>query len=713
MEPSLLDLTWIILCAGIVFLMQAGFLCLESGLTRSKNSINVAAKNVTDLGVSAFCYWLFGFGLMFGASWGGWVGTTHFCTRLEQGEAWLAAFFLFQLMFCGTATTIFSGAVAERMRFRGYVVAAAVLSGLIYPVFGHWAWGADYLGNPGWLAQQGFVDFAGSTVVHSVGGWVALAAVLVIGPRSGRFPEKGPPRAIPGHNLPVACLGALLLWLGWFGFNGGSTLAMNDQVPLILANTMLAAVAGLMTALGWGWITSGKPAVPSLINGSLAGLVAITAGCHAVGTGDSVLIGAIGAATTLVAERLLERLRIDDVVGAFPVHTVAGLWGTVAVGLWGDLDQLGTGLGRSEQVVAQLLGMGVCAVWSFGGAYLVLLLLNRLTPLRVSPEVEHVGLNVAEHGATTEILDLFQAMERQARSGDLSLRVPVEPFTEVGQLAERYNRVMDSLENAATQLKNANQRLAHDLQAAARVQQSLLPRTAPPIHEAKFAWHYRPCHELAGDILNVFQLGPEHVGVYVADVSGHGVAASLLSVAINRMLTPEPTARSLVIEPQEEPPGVRVVPPREVAQELNRRFPMEETGDQYFTIVYGVLDLAKREFRYVSAGHPPMVHWRQGREPQVLHGEGFVIGWDPTLEFEEHVIPLESGDRLCLYSDGVVDASNGTAEPFGQHRLVEVIRNTGSASMEDSLKELLQSVERWCGLQGVGDDISLVGIELH
>ena len=219
MNESLLDIIWIIVCAGFVFLMQPGFMCLESGLTRSKNSINVATKNISDFGISVFLYWLFGFGLMYGVTLGGWFGVTNFLVPLERSEAWFSAFFLFQAMFCGTATTIFSGAVAERMKFAGYIMTAMILSAVVYPVMGHWVWGGrEQLGtSPGWLQDLGFVDFAGSTVVHSVGGWAALAVVLILGPRKGRFSETGPPQKIPGHNLVVAILGALLLWFGWFG----------------------------------------------------------------------------------------------------------------------------------------------------------------------------------------------------------------------------------------------------------------------------------------------------------------------------------------------------------------------------------------------------------------------------------------------------------------------------------------------------------------
>ncbi len=448
MDKAPIDIAWVVISAGLVFLMQAGFLCLETGLTRSKNSINVAIKNIADFAVSAFLFWLFGFALMFGVSAGGWIGTTGFFTPVGQGNTWLAAFFVFQAMFCGTATTIVSGAVAERMRFRGYILVSVILSGLIYTVYGHWAWGGAYEGSPGWLARLGFVDFAGSTVVHSVGGWVALAVVLVIGPRKGRFPHGEPPRKIHGHNLPMAMLGVLLLWLGWLGFNGGSTLALDERVPRIIANTVLAGCTGLLTVLAINWRLRGRPDVRLIMNGALAGLVAITANCHAVTALGAVIIGGIGGLVMLAVTWLLERLRIDDVVGAIPVHAAAGVWGTLAVALFADLEVLGTGLTRSAQLGVQFLGVSVCFLWAFGLVYLVFRFLNPMFPLRVSPDDEQIGLNIAEHGASTDILDLFRAMEAQAKTGDLGVRVPVEPFTEIGQIATRYNLVMEALQKA-------------------------------------------------------------------------------------------------------------------------------------------------------------------------------------------------------------------------------------------------------------------------
>ena len=442
----MIDIFWLLFCSVLVFLMQPGFMCLESGLTRSKNSINVAIKNLADFGLSVGLFWAFGYALMFGRSRFGWFGATEFFLDIDSAPK-LVPFFIFQAMFCGTATTIFSGAVAERMKFVGYLLVALLVSGLIYPIFGHWVWnGMNGETMTGWLGQLGFVDFAGSTVVHSIGAWVSLAALLVIGARTGRFPAGSPSRKIHGSNLPFSVLGAMLLWFGWLGFNVGSLLTLTEQVPSIMMHTILAGVGGMATAGLLGWLKRRLLEVELLIYGSLAGLVSINAACNVVNTPEAFIIGAIGGAVMTLVLYWLERWHIDDAVGAVAVHGGGGVWGALAVALFGQPELLDTGLGKGSQLLVQLLGVGVCFVWAFGSSWILLRIVNRFFPLRVSLEEEEIGLNVAEHGAKTETYDLFQVMDAQASTQDLSLRVPVEPFTEVGHIATRYNQVMAALE---------------------------------------------------------------------------------------------------------------------------------------------------------------------------------------------------------------------------------------------------------------------------
>ena len=460
------DLLWVITATVLVFLMQAGFLALEAGFTRSKNAINVAIKNMADFAISTVVFWTFGFAIMFGPTIAGWFGTGGFALSFDETNAWPTVFFTFQVMFCGTAVTILSGAVAERLRFGAYLFLALWVAGFTYPIFGHWAWaGIDVGESFGWLAKLGFIDFAGSTVVHSVGGWTALAVLLVIGPRIGRFAEDGSPQKIQPSNLPLATLGALLLFVGWLGFNGGSTLGIGPDVGRVIANTVLAGSTGLVAALLLGYWLSGRAHIDYVINGALGGLVAITAGAFAVDSVAAAGIGAIGGIVVVFGLLLLERVRIDDAVGAIPVHLMAGIWGTLAVGIFGELEILGTGLSRLEQIGVQALGIFVCFLSTFVTTYLLVRAINRVRPLRVPPEAEEVGLNVYEHGATSELADFVDTMETQAETGDLSMRAQVEPYTEVGQIATGYNLLMASLQIKEVEVQDQKEHLEERVEA--------------------------------------------------------------------------------------------------------------------------------------------------------------------------------------------------------------------------------------------------------
>ena len=447
------DIAWLLVCAALVLFMQAGFTALESGLVRSKNSINVAIKNFANFLIASSLFWLFGFGLMFGVDAGGVFGTSSYF--FESDRAFLTAFFLFQLGFIATATTLMSGAVAERMRFGGYLVLATFVAAVTYPVFGHWAWGAGSLvgreGSDGWLKELGFVDFAGSTVVHSVGGWVALAAIILLGPRIGRFG----PGAIPirGHDLPVTTVGVFILWVGWYGFNGGSLYALTPEVPSVILNTTLAAAFGGLAGMALTWLRDGRPDVVTIMNASLAGLVGITASADLMSPWKAAIVGVVSAAVMEAVTIALERVRIDDAIGAVPVHLGAGVWGTLAVGLLGDEDAFPTGAGRLEQIGIQIVGIATCFVWAFGLGYVVLSLINRRFPFRIDAAGELAGLNIAEHGATTEITDLLTDMGEHHRTGDFARPVRVEPHTEAGQIALEYNRVLTAFERRTESLQ--------------------------------------------------------------------------------------------------------------------------------------------------------------------------------------------------------------------------------------------------------------------
>jgi len=447
------DIVWIIIASAFVLLMQAGFTCLETGMVRSKNSINVAIKNLMDLCLCSAIFWTLGYGIMFGSSMHGLFGTTHFFFSGDFQPKTLA-FFTFQMMFCGTAITIVSGAVAERMSFFGYMWVSALTSVCIYPIIGHWAWAGVLDGElTGWLGKKGFIDFAGSTVVHSVGGWVALAAIIIIGPRTGRFSENG--RKIQGNNLTFSVLGVILLWFGWFGFNAGSTLAVTNKIPLIVLNTCLAAIFSGLSAISFQYRIKKTIDAEAAINGVLGGLVAITAGCHFMMPLETIFIAIIAGILVVIGERELEKYKIDDAINVVPVHLFCGIWGTLALSLFVDGQSLSSNLDFIQQFLIQLLGVIVIGLYAFSISYYGLKLINKFHPLRVSLRDETVGLNVSEHGASTETLELFNEMVKHSEKGDFSTQVNVEPFTEAGQIATQYNQVLSRVNEEITERETA------------------------------------------------------------------------------------------------------------------------------------------------------------------------------------------------------------------------------------------------------------------
>jgi Amt family ammonium transporter len=384
---------WTLIAAGLVFFMQAGFAMVEAGFTRAKNAINIMMKNLMDFSMGSLFYWAIGFGLMFGATGTGWFGTSGFFLSdfTPDGDPWVLAFWMFQVVFAATAATIVSGAMAERTKFTGYLIYSAAISAIIYPIFGSWAWGSLLNGN-GWLEGFGFIDFAGSTVVHSVGGWAALAGAIVLGPRLGKYGKDGTIRPIMGHNIPLAALGVFILWLGWFGFNPGSTTTADKSIAMIFVNTNLAAAAGAVFAMFVSWIKFGKPEVGMSLNGALAGLVGITAGCANVSPGSAIIIGAVAGIIVVISVLFFDRIKIDDPVGAVSVHGVCGAWGTLGAGIF---NIGGTSAGM---IGVQLLGIGACFLWTFPTAFLLFKLIDKTVGLRISREEELEGLDHTEHG---------------------------------------------------------------------------------------------------------------------------------------------------------------------------------------------------------------------------------------------------------------------------------------------------------------------------
>ncbi|MZP30900.1 ammonium transporter [Heliobacterium undosum] len=392
-----IDTIWVLMAAALVFFMEAGFAALEAGFIRAKNSINIIMKVFMDCTVGMLGYWAVGFGVMYGLDKAGIIGVSDF---FLQGEAEhlglkipLYAYWLFQAAFAVAVATIVSGAVAERMKFGPYIVFSFLATAIIYPLAGHWVWNAN-----GWLAKLGMVDYAGSAAVHAVGGWASLAAILVLGPRMGKFNADGSPNVIPGHNLPLAALGAFMLWFGWFGFNPGSSLSGLDMnIARVAVTTNLAAAAGGTMGAIYTMFKWGKPDPSMVINGCLAGLVAITAGCGSVSPVAAAIIGAIAGVLVVEAVGWVDHLRADDPVGAVAVHGFCGTFGVIAVGFFHTERGLFYG-GGMELLGVQTLGVLAVSLFAFASTYLVFALLKATVGIRVSPEEEIDGMDLAEHG---------------------------------------------------------------------------------------------------------------------------------------------------------------------------------------------------------------------------------------------------------------------------------------------------------------------------
>lgn len=386
---------WTCVAAFLVFFMQAGFAFVEAGFVRAKNLINIMMKNYADLFIGTLGYWAIGFGIMFSGAVFEFFPNPD-VNSFGEDPNWMYAFLLFQTVFAATAATIVSGAMAERTKFGVYLIFSLFMTSIVYPISGSWAWGSLWHGN-GWLERMGFVDFAGSTVVHSVGGWAALAAAIVLGPRIGKFNKDGTSNPIMGHNLGMASLGVFILWLGWFGFNAGSTTSMDDgSFARIALLTSLSAAAGGLTAMMTNWIVFKVPDLSMTMNGVLAGLVSITAGCYTMTPAGAIMVGAVGGVLVIISILLVDKVKIDDPVGAVSVHGVCGAWATFACAI-----PLFCRPGEAAPLTAQLAGIGAVFAYVFSVSLVFFLVLKKTVGLRVSRKEELAGLDIFEHGGTS------------------------------------------------------------------------------------------------------------------------------------------------------------------------------------------------------------------------------------------------------------------------------------------------------------------------
>ena len=691
---SFIDTLWVIDCAILVFIMQAGFMCVESGLSRHKNSINVALKNAADFGVSVVVFWLFGFGLMFGKSFNGLFGTDLFFFATDIPE--FQTYFVFQAMFVATAATIISGAVAERLKFVGYLIMTVFATGIIYPIVGHWAWSSSYLGeamNKGWLAALGFVDFAGSTIVHSVGGWIALSGVLILGPRIGKYSEANKGK-FTGSSFPLAVLGTLILWFGWFGFNGGSNGAMDEAVPLILINTFLAAAFGLLTSLLISFVLFKKPDPFYVVLGPLAGLVSITAACNSVNSLLAILIGIIGTIIAIIVHELLNKNEIDDVVGAVPVHLAAGVWGTLAVGIFSNLEILGTGLSRMEQIKAQLIGISAIGFFSFVSSFVFFKVVNYFYPLRVSPIHEELGLNIAEHGAVSVEHDLIAILDKQSKSGDLKIRGPQDPFTAGGVIGLYYNKLMSKLESSETEKNKWRERISKEVNLAVKVQENFLPKRN--LNNFPVSGINIPAREVSGDFYSFY---PHNESIYfiIADVAGKGIHAGMVMAKASTLF---------------EIMSKDKVDPDEMMFHMNNDLYQTKTAGMFVTCILGEYDLVSEEIRWVNAGHQPaLIRTHDGKYSEYTSSStplGVIKHKDKSVYKLERT--KLSSSRFYIFTDGLSESLDKNGDEIGVEGSIKIIENNFNNDLKKQLKDVTSEVIKVAGEKNLSDDLTLVGL---
>ncbi len=445
-----INLLWILVSAFLVFMMQLGFSLVETGVVRSKNTINVAMKNLIDTVFSIIFFWLFGFGLMFGMDSFGLIGTDKFL--IDGKDLQLNGFFFFQAMFAATAITIVSGAVAERIKFNGYIVVAIIVSSIIYPIFGHWAWSDN-----GWLKELGFIDFAGSTVVHSIGAWIGLAGAIVLGPRLGKFRKNKTIYFAPSnHNFIV--FGVFILFFAWFGFNAGSLLEFKPEVTSILLNTLIAGVFGGLSAWIITLFSKEKVGVEIFSFGIIAGLVGITAGCYEFNTIQSAFVGFISSFIMHFTDIFLtKKLKIDDPLSVVSIHGFVGVWGTIAVGIFANLPENFT---RLHFIYVQTLGVFVAFLFSFSFGLLIFLFLRKVNLLRVRKKHEVLGLNRSEHNAKLPWVDTIQSIIQIMKTGNLDKKIYEERDTEIGIVSRFFNYLLSILKEKNAELKKSNKNLS-------------------------------------------------------------------------------------------------------------------------------------------------------------------------------------------------------------------------------------------------------------
>tara|TARA_B100001540_G_C15796433_1_gene637881 strand:- start:616 stop:2535 length:1920 start_codon:yes stop_codon:yes gene_type:complete len=617
-------------------------------------------------------------------------------------------YFVFQAMFVATAATIISGAVAERLRFFSYVIITFVTSGILYPIVGHWAWAFNF-DDPtekfGWLGKMGYLDFAGASVVHSVGGWVALSVLLIIGNRTGRYRKENSKKTFQGSNTPMAALGALILWFGWFGFNGGANGAMDLKIPLILINTFLSASFGLIFSSLMGVIVMKKPEPLFMITGPLAGLVSITAACAYVNPSEAIIIGSIGGLVSGSTIILLEKIQIDDVVSAIPVHLASGIWGTLAVAIFGNFEQMGIEKTKIEQLTIQLIGILSIGSFCFFSSYIIFKLINYVFPLRVGKIQEELGLNISEHNASTDTHELLEVLTEQAKSEDYSMRAPQDPFTDSGIIGTQYNVLMNKLEQAEKQKNKWKNRVSKEIKLAMNVQKRLMPKrdlSNYPIFGLNI-----PAREISGDFYD-FYLHNDQVYFTLSDVSGKGVNAGMVMAKAITLFK--------IFAKQKYKPN-------EILLEMNNDLNETNPPGTFITSIVGSYNLNTDIVEIANAGHQPAL---------LLNGNDFVEYPSSSTPLavvkqkNESVYKLNNfklgKGRIYCFTDGFSECLDENKKEIGIDGVKELILKHKDPSLKKELENAteeirIKSLKKDYKEKGVkenndilDDDLTIVGV---
>ena len=699
---SQIDTLWVLICTCLVFLMQGGFMCLEAGITRPKNSINIALKNITDMSVAITVFWMFGFGLMFGSSFYGIFGTEFFFFTSDYGA--YQVYFLYQAVFVATATSIISGAIAERTKFEAYILISLITSGLIYPIVGHWGWAslviADYGANadPGWLVALGFYDFAGSTIVHSVGGWIALASLIVIGPRTGRFNNTGNIKMYT--SFPLAIFGIFILWFGWFGFNGASNGKLDFNVPRIMMNTFAGGSGGLLIGVLYGYFKQKNISPRAILIAPLAGLVSITASANIIDQIQALTIAAIASLIALKADELLEKFKIDDVVGAVPVHLSAGIWGTIAVALFADIDNdFFNNASRFNILKSQLVGVLAVGLFAFSSTFLILKTVNKFYKLRVTGIDEELGLNIAEHDENTTELDLIKFLKTQIKTKDLKLRTNQDPFTNFGIIGYYVNQMLTKLEKSEKEVEMWRSRVLKEINLAVEVQKNFKPErdlTQYPVFGQNI-----PARELSGDFFDIY---PHNKDVYfiVADVAGKGINAAMVmakSITLFEMLVGNKH-------------GID-----EVAQKINNDIFLTKTRGMFATAIIGIYNKDSEEMRFVNAGHQtPIVKLKNDSFEKIEDEKLFPLGIaevnDPK-NYQINKINLKN-KRFYIYTDGLSEIFDSNGNEIGEQGIKKALLENKNEQIKKEIEATTRALMIKTTLTGnkpveINDDMTFVG----